>query len=119
MTDKLSEPNTPPNHLKPVRLLREDSKSLFATETPPKTPQFGDSDSDSDIQDVQDAQDVQNASNWQALSPLLSESSANNHSPLSALSGPIPVVNGKIDEVSEHATLKLQTAKPPTNAPTK
>ena len=120
MTDKLSEPNTPLNHLKPVRLLREDRKSLSATETPPKTPKFV--DIDSDIQDVQDAPDVQNASNatnWQALSPLLTESSENNHSPLSPLTGPIPVVNGKIDEISDYATLKLQTAKPLTNAQTK
>src|SRR5579859_6452656 len=103
MTGKASEPNTPFNHLKPIRLLREDRKSLSATETPPKTPKFVDIDSDiQDAQDAQDAQNAQNASNatnWQALSPLLSESFDNNHSPLSPLSGPIPVVNGRIDEI--------------------
>ena len=46
MTDKLSVPNTPVNYPKPVRLLREDGKSLSATETPPRTPKFVDSDID-------------------------------------------------------------------------
>ena len=110
MTDKPSLPNSPAHSMKPVkpvRLLRENGQSLFTTETPPKTPKFVDTDPD-----TQDAQDVSAASSWQTLQPWLSEASANHQTPLSTLSGPIPVVNERIDDISDHATQKSQVIKP-------
>ncbi|MHB8598539.1 MAG: ABC transporter ATP-binding protein [Ktedonobacteraceae bacterium] len=119
MTDKPTEPNTPAHSMKPVRLLRENGKSLFATVTPPSTPKFV--DSDPDTQDTQDTQIASTTSNWQTLQPWFSESSANYHNhqaPLSTLSGPIPAINGKIDDISDFATQKSQAVKParPANA---
>lgn len=107
MTDKPTEPNSPAHSMKPVRLLRENGKSLFATVTPPSTPKFVDSDPD-----TQDTRVASTTSNWQTLQPWFNESSANHQAPLSTLSGPIPAINGKIDDISDFATQKSQAVKP-------
>ena len=104
MTDKPTEPNSPAHSIKPVRLMRENGKSLFATATPPSTPKFVDSDPDTPI--------ASPISNWQTLQPWSGESSANHQAPLSTLSGPIPAINGKIDDISNFATQKSQVVKP-------
>lgn len=118
MTDKPSVPNSPAHSVKPVRLLREDENTLFAAETPPKTPKFVDTDLD-----TQDSLNAPATTNWQTLQPWFSESSANHQAPLSRLSGSMPAINGKIDAISDHSTQKSQAVKPsaplttkPTNA---
>ncbi|MEO8972411.1 MAG: peptidase domain-containing ABC transporter [Ktedonobacteraceae bacterium] len=107
MTDKPSVPSSSAHSIKPVRLLREDGKSLYATATPPKTPKFVEIDPD-----IQDTQNTSATTNWQTLQPWLNESPANHQAPLSTLSGPIPVVNGKIDDISGFSTQKSQAVKP-------
>ncbi|HVB21602.1 MAG TPA: peptidase domain-containing ABC transporter [Ktedonobacteraceae bacterium] len=118
MTDKPSVPNSPAHSIKPVRLLREDRKGPYATETPPQTPKFVDTDLD-----TQDSPIAPATTNRQTLQPWFGESSANHQAPLSTLSGPMPVINGKIDDISNYSTQKSQAVKPsaplttkPTNA---
>ncbi|HLJ35253.1 MAG TPA: hypothetical protein VKU38_16490, partial [Ktedonobacteraceae bacterium] len=114
MTNKPSVPNSPAHSMKPVRLLREDGKSLYSTETPPKTPKFVDSDPD-----TPNMQGASTTTNWQTLPPWFNESPANHQAPLSTLSGPIPAVNGKIDDISNYATQKSQAVKPPLSSTAK
>ncbi|HLX39340.1 MAG TPA: peptidase domain-containing ABC transporter [Ktedonobacteraceae bacterium] len=104
MTDKPSAPNSPAHPMKPVRLLREDRNTLFATETPPKTPKFVDTDLNS--------LDTSTATNTQTQQPWFNESPANHLAPLSTLSGPIPAVNGKVDNIGDFATQISEAVTP-------
>src|SRR5579863_9227811 len=104
MTDKPSTPNSLAHPMKPVRLLREDRNTLFATETPPKTPKFVDTDLNS--------LDTSTATNTQTQQPWFNESPANHLAPLSTLSGPIPAVNGKVDNIGDFATQISEAVTP-------
>ena len=105
--DISSVPNTPFNHPKPVRLLREERRSMSATETPPKTPKFV----DADIDTLDTYTSLPVSSSWQPATPWLNSPSGDSRSPLNTFSGPQSVIDSKLDTISATETLKMPSVQ--------